>query len=163
MMAMDCNKLIGKADGLPWHISSDLKYFKRVTMGKPVIMGRVTFESIGKPLPGRSNIVITRNKVWGVSGVEVVRSLQEGLDVASEQGAEEAMVIGGASVCQLAMPYTERLYLTVIEHEFAGDTWLDSFDLNDWAIASTDPHDERAEGGYQFCYYVLDRRADSEK
>lgn len=159
IMAMDCNKLIGKTGGLPWHISSDLKYFKRVTMNKPIVMGRVTFDSIGKPLPGRTNIVITRDANWNEPGVVVAGSLQEGLNAAREQGAEEAMVIGGASICKLAMPVTERLYLTVIDHEFAGDTWLDSFDWNDWTIVSEDPHDERGDGGYQFCYYVLDRQA----
>ena len=158
VMAMDCNKLIGKAGGMPWHISSDLKYFKRITMDKPVVMGRVTFDSLGKPLSGRANIVITRDAAWSSPGVEVVGSLEEGLDAARKQGSDEVMVIGGASICQLAMPVTERLYLTVIEHEFTGDTWLNSFDWNDWTVVSTDPHDERDNGGYQFCYYVLDRR-----
>jgi dihydrofolate reductase len=158
IMAMDSNKLIGSAGGLPWRISSDLQYFKRVTMGKPVIMGRITFESIGKPLPGRTSIVVTRDRRWKYPGVVVVPSLQEGYRVAREEHAEEAMVIGGASLCQHAMPLTERLYLTVIEHEFAGDTWLDSFDWEDWSVVSEDPQDERDQGGYQFCYYVLDRR-----
>jgi len=158
IMAMDRNKLIGREGGLPWHISADLQYFKRVTMDKPIIMGRVTFESIGKPLPGRANIVVTRDASMVVAGVEVVGSLQEGLDVASSQGAQEAMVIGGASICKLAMPVTERLYLTLIDHEFTGDTWLNSFDWNDWSIVSTDPHDERGAGGYQYSYYILDRK-----
>jgi len=162
IMAMDSNKLIGKADGMPWHISSDLKYFRRLTTGKPVIMGRVTFDAIGKPLPERTNIVVTRNAEWSNPGVQVVSTLQQGFDVASTLGTEEVMVIGGASICKLAMPVTERLYLTVIEHEFTGDTWLDSFDWSDWTIVSTDPHDERSEGGFQFCYYVLDRRGDVE-
>ena len=109
MMAMDCNNLIGKADGMPWHISTDLKYFKRLTMGKPLIMGRVTFDSIGKPLPGRTSIVITRDASWSHPGAKVVGTLQEGFEVASTEAPEEVMVIGGASICQLAMPVTERL------------------------------------------------------
>lgn len=157
IMAMDRNRLIGERDGLPWHIPSDLQYFKRVTLHKPVIMGRVTFESIGRPLPGRSNLVITRNWTWSAPGVTVVSSLQEALNTARAEGAAESMIIGGASICQQAMPVTERLYLTVIDHEFSGDTWLDSFNWDDWTIVSTDPRDERDDSGYQFCYYVLDR------
>lgn len=158
ILAMDSNKLIGSEGGMPWHISSELQYFKRVTMGKPIIMGRITFESIGKALPGRTNIVVTRNEEWSEAGVSAVSSLQDGYGVASEEGAEEAMVIGGAALCQQAMPLTDRLYLTVIDHEFSGDTWLDSFDWGDWTVVSEDPQDEREQGGYQYCYYVLDRR-----
>ena len=161
MMAMDRNNLIGKDGGMPWHISSDMQYFKRITMAKPVIMGRVTFESLGKPLPGRNNIVISRNSDWNVAGVEVVGSLEDSFHSAGKHGAEEAMVIGGAAICKLAMPVVERLYLTVIEYEFSGDTWFDSFDWNDWNTVSSDLHDEREQGGYQFCYYVLDRVADN--
>jgi len=158
MMAMDRNKLIGKDGGMPWHISSDLQYFKRLTMGKPIIMGRVTFESLGKPLPGRKNIVITRDSTWKAAGAEIVGSLEDSFQMAAKHDAEEAMVIGGAAICKLAMPLVERLNLTVIEHEFSGDTWLDSFDWNDWHTVDSDPRDERDQGGYQFCYYVLDRK-----
>jgi dihydrofolate reductase len=157
IMAMDRNRLIGRDNGLPWHISSDLQYFKRLTMGKPMLMGRVTFESIGKPLPGRTSIVVTGDANWQHPGVLTASSLQQGMQQAADAGAAEVMVIGGASICQQAMPLVERLYLTVIEHEFEGDTWLDSFDWQDWQVISTDPHDERPEGGYQFSYYVLDR------
>ncbi len=160
MMAMDTRNLIGKEGGMPWHISSDLQYFKRVTMGKPVIMGRVTYDSIGRPLPGRANIVVTRNNQWSVDGVRTAASLHEAYDVARTQSAEEMMVIGGASLCQAAMPDTERLYLTVIDHEFPdGDTWLDSFNWQDWTVTSVDKHDETADGGYRFAYYVLDRKS----
>ena len=165
MMAMDRNKLIGKDGGMPWHISSDMGYFKRITMEKPIIMGRVTYESLGKPLPGRDNIVITRDRNWGAAEVEpgveaeveVVGSLEDSFEAARKHGAGEAIVIGGAAICKLAMPLTERLYLTVIEYEFSGDTWLDSFQWSDWKIVTSDPHDEREQGGYQFCYHVLER------
>ncbi|OED37167.1 hypothetical protein AB833_24820 [Chromatiales bacterium (ex Bugula neritina AB1)] len=159
MMAMDTNKLIGKQGGMPWHISTELKYFKKVTMGKPVIMGRVTHESIGRPLPGRVNIVVTRNQDWQVDGLETVASLDDAFAFARTCDAEEMMVIGGASLCAAAMPATERLYLTVIDHEFAdGDTWLNSFDWQEWSETSSESHDETADCGYRYTYYVLDRK-----
>ncbi len=160
VMAMDNNRLIGKDGGMPWHISADLQYFKRITMGKPVIMGRKTFDSIGKPLPGRQNIVITRNKDWSVSGVQVAESLQHALDLAASHSTEEVMVVGGASVCEAAMPLTDRLYLTVIDHEFQdGDTWLNSYQPDEWYEVSSESHDETPDGGLQYVYKVLERKA----
>jgi len=158
IMAMDTNRLIGKDGGMPWHISADLKYFKRITLGKPVIMGRKTFDSMGKPLPGRPNIVITRNEDWAVTGVQRASSLVQALQFAQEYQSDEMMVIGGASICQEAMPYIERLYLTVIDHEFSnGDTWLYSYQSEDWQEVSSEAHDETDDGGYRFTYSVLER------
>lgn len=158
VMAMDKNRLIGKGGDMPWHIPSDLKYFKRVTMGKPVIMGRKTFDSLGKPLPGRPNIVVTRNKDWSVEGVQVASSLEEAFDLAKEHSTEEIMVVGGASLCAQAMPSTDRLFLTIIDHEFeGGDTWLKSYEADEWHEVSREEHDESGEGGYRYTYYVLER------
>lgn len=160
MMAMDANRLIGKNGGLPWHISADLKYFKRVTMGKPIIMGRKTFDSIGKPLPGRPNIVITRNENFRADGVEIAKSLEESFLLARQHEADEMMVIGGAGICLEAMPHTQRLYLTVIDHEFeGGDTWLQSYQSDEWHEVSAEAHDETTDGGYRFVYSVLERKA----
>ena len=158
IMAMDTNRLIGKDGGMPWHISADLKYFKRITMGKPVIMGRKTFDSMGKALPGRPNIVITRNKDWAAAEVQVASALEQALQFAQEHQSDEMMVIGGASICQEAMQYVERLYLTVIEHEFSGgDTWLKSYRAEDWHEISREAHDETKDGGYRFTYRVLEK------
>ena len=157
IMAMDTNRLIGKDGSMPWHISAELKYFKRITMGKPVIMGRKTFDSLGKPLPGRPNIVITRNEDWAVTGVQRASSLEQAIQFAREHQSDELMVIGGASVCQEAMPFIERLYLTVIDHEFSdGDTWLQSYQSEDWQEVSSEAHDETSDGGYRFTYRVLE-------
>ncbi len=155
MMAMDRNKLVGRDGDLPWKISSDMQYFKRMTMGKPMIMGRVTFESLGGVLPGRPHIVITRDCNWQHDGVEVVHSLKDAVSVAGRHDADEIMIIGGASVCEEAMPLVQQLYLTVIDHEFTGDRWLESFDWQQWQVESEDVHDETGEGGYRFTYYVL--------
>lgn len=161
MMAMDKNQLIGKGGGLPWHIPGELAYFKRVTMGKPVIMGRNTYESIGKPLPGRTNIVVTRNSHWVCDGVVVVDSLDAaisaGLLAVQQQPANELMIIGGAALCRDAMPLTQRLYLTVVDQEFSGDTWLDCFSWDQWITIAEDVQDPQSTGGYPVTYWVLEK------
>jgi dihydrofolate reductase len=161
MMAMDRNRLIGRDGQLPWHIPGELSYFKSVTMGKPVVMGRRTFDSIGKPLPGRPNIVVTRNGDWAVEGVHVAAGLDEALFMARalavEATSQELMIIGGASLCSAAMPVTQRLYLTVVDHEFEGDTWLDSFHWKDWRVVSEDVRDPTTTGGLPVTYWVLEK------
>jgi len=135
ILAMDKNKLIGKEGGMPWHIPGEMAYFKEVTMGKPIIMGRKTYDSIGRPLPGRANIVVTRNTKWSADGVVVVGSLKEAIDLAAQladAAVEEVMIIGGANLCREAMPITERVYLTYIDHAYEGDTYFDSFNWSDW-------------------------------
>lgn len=172
MLAMDKNKLIGKDGGMPWHIPGEMAYFKEVTMGKPVIMGRITFDSIGKPLPGRPNFVVTRNADWTADGVQVCVSLDKAIEGAkqfykerdtnaAESGAVieptapyEVMVIGGAGLCREAMPKTQRVYLTYIDHEYDGDIWFDSFDWGDWQTCSKR---ELEHDGLAFSYLVLER------
>lgn len=164
MLAMDRNKLIGSAGGLPWSIPGELAYFKSVTMGKPVIMGRKTYESMGRPLPGRTNIVVTRNPDWAVDGVITTDSLSQALVIAhdvaqqSATAAEELMIIGGAGLCREAMPLTQRFYLTLVDHAFEGDTWLDSFDWDDWQEVSRETRDPATTGGLDVSYLVLARR-----
>jgi len=136
VMAMDRNRLIGKENGMPWHIPGEQAYFKAITLGKPVIMGRKTHESIGRPLPGRQNIVVTRNPSWRGDGVDAVLSLEAAIELANKAGTDEVMVIGGAGLCELAIPFTDRLYLTVIDAEYEGDTWLNSYKADEWVEAS---------------------------
>lgn len=163
MMAMDKNRVIGNKGSLPWHVPGELAYFKSVTMGKPVIMGRKTFDSIGKPLPGRPNIVITRNPDWQHDGVHVVHDLQQSIELGeslcnqAEIAAAEMVMIGGAALCHDAMPLTQRLYLTVIDHAFDGDTWLTSFDWNHWQVVSEDVQDPASTGGLAVTYWVLEK------
>ncbi|WP_439134606.1 dihydrofolate reductase [Pseudomaricurvus sp.] len=118
------NRVIGLDNKMPWHLPEDLQYFKRVTLGKPIIMGRKTFESIGRPLPGRTNIVITRQKDWQADGVEVVSSLEVAIERAAEESPEEVMVIGGAQIYEAGLPLADRVYLTQIHQTFEGDTWF---------------------------------------
>ena len=128
--AMDRNRLIGNDNQLPWHLPADFAYFKSVTMGKPIIMGRKTYESIGKPLPGRSNIVLTRNPDIKFEGVECVDSFAEALALVAD--AEEVMVIGGSTIYEMLLPQVNRLYFTYVDAEFEGDAWFPEFDNNQW-------------------------------
>lgn len=133
--AVDRNWAIGGDNKLLWHIPEDLKRFKRVTMGKPIIMGRKTFESIGRPLPGRENVVITRNPDWSHQGVTVVSSLKAAYDHLTS--ADELMIIGGGEIYRLALADTDTLYLTqvdlAVDH---ADTWFPEVDLSHWQVIS---------------------------
>lgn len=128
--AMDNNRVIGKDNGLPWHLPEDMKRFKRRTMGKPVIMGRKTFVSIGGPLPGRTNTVLCRTPWPHEDSVRFVQSLEEALSLYYD--ANEVMIIGGAQVYEQAIPIADRMYLTEIDAEYEGDTWFPEFDKDEW-------------------------------
>ncbi|MEM9313464.1 MAG: dihydrofolate reductase [Pseudomonadota bacterium] len=138
------NDVIGRDDALPWDLPADLAYFRRRTMGKPILMGRRTFESIGRPLPGRSNIVITRNENYEAEGVRVVASLEAALELAEQialiDGSEEMMVIGGAEIYALAMPRLDVLYLTRVHAEPPGDAWLPEIDWDSWEERERQEH-----------------------
>ena len=135
IVAMGTNRCIGIENALPWYLPEDLKHFKATTLGKPVLMGRKTYESIGKPLPGRTNIVITRNASWSAPGVRVVSNLERGIEMAKAQaeisGHDEAMVIGGAEIYTQAMPQLDRLYLTEVDAAPAGDAFFPELE-GDW-------------------------------
>ncbi|MBT4934358.1 MAG: dihydrofolate reductase [Rhodospirillaceae bacterium] len=137
--ALGENRVIGKDGGLPWHIPGDLKLFKQTTMGKPIIMGRKTWESLGRPLPGRTNIVITRKPAYRADGAEVAGDLAQALAVAGQQEGEEVMVIGGAEIYRLALPKADRLYLTEVALSPQGDALFPDFDQADWREISRQP------------------------
>ena len=127
---MDKNRLIGQGNQLPWRLPADLKHFRRHTLGKPVLMGRKTHESIGKRLPKRTNIILTSDHDYQATGCIVAHSIEEAMDTAS--GSKEIMVIGGASIYELFLPKADRLYLTCIHDCFEGDVYFPAFDLADW-------------------------------
>lgn len=136
IVAVSQNNVIGRDNQLPWHLPEDLKYFKSVTMGKPILMGRKTFDSIGRPLPGRTNIVITRNSQWAAPGAVVVTDIQAAL-AAAEKACEaaavnEIMVIGGAQIYQNFLPFADRLYLTKVEAQVEGDAFFPRVDAAQW-------------------------------
>lgn len=122
IVAVAKNGVIGSENQIPWHLPNDLRFFKKQTSGHHVIMGRVTFKSLGKPLPNRTNIVITRNPYFLAEGVVVVNSIEEALRLAKTNGETEAFIIGGASIYEAAMPYVDRMYITEVDLEPEGDT-----------------------------------------
>lgn len=149
IVAMAENRCIGIENRLPWHLPEDLKFFKKTTLGKPIIMGRKTFDSIGKPLPGRTNIVVTRNEAWQHEAVKVVNTLEaaikEARHVCEENGIDEAVIIGGEQIYHLALDYVNCLYITRIKAVVEGDAFFPEFDQSKWRIADKIEHfsDER--------------------
>jgi dihydrofolate reductase len=133
IVAMGQNRAIGVNGGLPWRLPADLAHFKRLTMGHHIVMGRKTYESIGRPLPGRTSVVITRQADYKADGCFVVHSLDEALHLARERGEQEAFVIGGAEIYRAALPIADRIYLTEVEASPAADTFLPAFDPAAWA------------------------------
>ena len=155
--AMSENRVIGRDNGLPWHLSEDLKYFRRTTMGNCMIMGRNTWESIGRALPGRTSIVITSNAEYQAEGAEVVGSLQQAIEraeaVSKETDSMQAFVIGGAALYQAALPLADRLHLTRVHAQVEGDTILHEFDESNWKETSREQykHDESNQYDYSIC------------
>jgi dihydrofolate reductase len=129
---MAANRVIGRDGGMPWHIPADLRHFKAVTMGKPVIMGRKTFQSIGRPLPGRTNIVVTRDGSFAPPGVTVVDSVDGALAVADAVASDEVMIIGGGEIYAGTLPLADRLYLTEIQMAPPGDVVFPEIDMAQW-------------------------------
>ncbi|WP_439515309.1 type 3 dihydrofolate reductase [Oceanibaculum nanhaiense] len=159
--ALARNRVIGQGNGLPWRLPGDLKFFKATTLGKPVVMGRKTFQSIGRPLPGRPNIVVTRDPGFTAEGVHVVRDIDTALDLAAtlarETGAEEVMVIGGAEIYAQALPRLDRLYLTEIDAEIAGDAYFPEIEPRAWREADrSNPVLDEA-SGLSYCFITLHR------
>jgi dihydrofolate reductase len=164
VVAMARNRVIGRDGGLPWHISADLRRFKRITLGKPVIMGRKTFESIGRPLPGRRNIVVTRDRNYPEEGIVVVADLEVALQAAASfnrsSGESEIMVIGGGEIYRQALPFATRVYLTEVAAEPDGDAFFPVLAASDWREVEREDHDGKEEGAdHPYSFVVLERRA----
>lgn len=148
--------VIGKDGDIPWYLSADLKYFKRTTLNHHIIMGRKTFDSIGRPLPKRTNIILTRNPFFIASNCITVNSLQEALQIAADNGEEEAFIIGGGAIYAQAMPLLHRIYFTAVDLEVEdGDTFFPELDPEQWRLQSSEHHlpDERNEHAYTFKVY----------
>ena len=162
IVAMAENHVIGCNNQMPWHLPGDLQYFKRVTLGKPVIMGRKTFESIGRPLAGRSNILITRNTDFQAEGVRIVHDLASacelGGQIAIADGEEEVMVIGGAEIYRQALPQADRLYLTRIHAEIEGDAWFPTFAESEWLETARETHRAAGSNPFDYSFTVLQRK-----
>jgi len=155
--AMAANRVIGRDNALPWRLSADLKRFKALTMGHPVLMGRKTHESIGKPLPGRRNLVITRNRAYAAPGCEVVHSLDQALAACAD--AQHVYVIGGAELYREALALAQSLELTEIHAEFEGDAWFPQIDPGQWREAAREVHAGGADVPYRYDFVRYERVA----
>lgn len=154
--AMDRQRVIGIENRLPWYLPADLKRFKQITLGKPVIMGRNTYESIGRSLPGRRNIIVTRTVGYAPAGCEIAGSLADALQQAG--AASEVMLIGGASLYQQALPQVQRMYLTMIDADYPGDAWFPAYAETDWNVCAVE-HIEKSETfAHAYRFMTLERR-----
>lgn len=158
IVAADENNLIGKDNQLPWHLPSDMKYFKNQTWGMTVIMGRKSLDSLGKPLQGRTNIVVTRNKEWKHEGVRVAHSVDEAVEIAKKTGAKEIFIIGGAQIFKEAMPIVDRIYLTRIHHKFEGDAYFPEISASEWSMVKNRFCDVDEKNKYQHSFQVWERK-----
>ncbi|MFT8209679.1 MAG: type 3 dihydrofolate reductase [Symbiopectobacterium sp.] len=153
--ALAVDRVIGMENAMPWHLPADLAWFKRQTLNKPIIMGRNTFRSIGQPLPGRKNIVVSRHP-GDDERVTWVATLEAALEAAA--GAEEVMVIGGGSIYQQMLPRASRLYLTHIDAEVEGDTHFPEYEPDAWSSVFSEFHDADEENSHSYCFEILERR-----
>jgi dihydrofolate reductase len=154
------NQVIGKDNQLLWHLPNDLKFFKNLTWGFPVIMGRKTFESVNKPLPGRTNIVITRQTDWQRSGVDVVATLEEAILRAQRLHVKQAFIIGGGEVYRQSLDQIHEVYLTRVAVELQGDTWYPALDASSWILASEESFPADAKHMYAYAFQHWARHPD---
>jgi dihydrofolate reductase len=155
--AMADNRVIGHENRLPWHLPADLQHFKAITLGKPVLMGRKTWESLGRPLPGRTNIVITRDAGYVAEGCVVAHSLEEAVRAAGE--AAEIMVIGGAQLYRQALPLADTIYLTLVHAEFQGDTRFPDWQPKEWRETARIDHAADDRNPHAYSFITLERQA----
>lgn len=159
--AMSENRIIGYKGQIPWRLSADLKRFKELTMGHPVIMGRKTFESIGKALPGRTNIVLSRSPEFNPPGCATVPSLREALDLTKDAG--EVFIIGGESLYKQTLPLAQKIYLTLVHAKFEGDAFFPIFSEGDWSLASSEVHQKDEKNPYDYTYLTYERQGGAEE
>jgi dihydrofolate reductase len=158
LVAASENNVIGKDNQLPWHLPNDLKYFKNLTWGMPILMGRKTFDSIGKPLPGRKSIVITRNGDWRHDGVDVVHSIEEATQKAESYGVKEIFVIGGAEIFKTSLSTANRVYLTRIHQDFDGDVYFPEVSDKEWELTTSRFCKADEKNIYDHTYQVWNRK-----
>ncbi len=156
MWAMDENRVIGNNNALPWHLPEDLKFFKKTTMGFPIAMGRKTWDSIGRPLPGRENIVLTQNPSFTSEGCTVLNSVEE-LVQYSQKNEKDIFVIGGAEIFKLVLPFANRLYITKIHAQFKGDTHFPELNMSDWTLISKEKGLQDEKNPYEYYFEIYER------
>lgn len=158
LAAMASNRVIGRNNALPWRLPADLKRFKALTMGQIIVMGRKTYESIGRPLPGRINIIVTRQPDLSVAGVTVTRSVEEALTACLIHPDKEIFIIGGAELYQQTLKHCQRLYLTEVQKAFEGDAFFPEFDRSDWHEIVREKHVQEEGEKLEYHFVVLERK-----
>jgi len=163
LVAMAKNRVIGRNNQLPWHLPADLKHFKLLTMGQIIVMGRKTYESIGRPLPGRENIIITRQSGYEVPGATVVNSLQDALSICEESSTtnNESFIIGGEKLYRQTLDICQRMYITEIQSDFEGDTVFPEFDRSNWEEIQRDKHISVNGAQIEYHFVILERKNDA--
>ena len=159
IVAMDEKGAIGRDNRLPWHLSDDLKRFKATTIGHHIVMGRKTYESIGKPLPGRTNIVVTRNPAYQAEGCRIAHSLEGALEIARENGEEEVFVTGGRELFAQALDIADRIYLTRVHADVPANVYFPDFDETNWSEKDSFHHEADEKNEHAFTVKLLERRA----
>jgi dihydrofolate reductase len=159
IVAMASNRAIGLNNQMPWHLSADLKRFKKITMGSPILMGRKTFESIGRPLPGRMNLVLTRNPAYAPEGCVVVHDLETAIWTGC-RAHREVFVIGGADLYEALLPRAETIYLTEISKAFPGDTFFPELALSEWVEVEREEVEDDMDAGFSYSFLRLDRKTE---
>jgi dihydrofolate reductase len=158
--ALATNNVIGRNNQVPWCLPTDLRRFKALTMGHHLILGRRTYDSVGRPLPGRTNVVITRREDWTAEGVTVVHSLEDALRVAAEAGETEAYIAGGAEIYELAIHRADRMQLTRVHAEVEGDTWFPEFDdVSEWKLVDSEHYEADEKNEFPFSFLTYERAA----
>lgn len=159
VVAMADNRVIGRDNAIPWHLPDDMKHFRDVTVARPIIMGRKTFESIGRALPDRRNIVISRQEDYEALGCDVVHSLEEAIELAEKDGTEEIVIIGGAQIYENSLSLADRLYLTIVHGDFDGDAYYPEILEERWREVDREEHPADDKHAYAFTFVTYDRRS----
>ncbi|MFK7808130.1 MAG: dihydrofolate reductase [Saprospiraceae bacterium] len=152
------NNVIGINNGIPWYLPADLKYFKRTTLNHHIIMGRKSYESIGRPLPKRTNVIVTRDPFYAASNCLITHSVEEALKLALDNNEDEAFIIGGGEIYKLAMPFVNRLYLTEVDLEVEGAVYFPEIDLSEWELISEESHEPDEKNEMAYTFKVLERK-----
>ncbi len=158
IVAVAKNNVIGKDNDIPWYLPADLKYFKKITTGHHIVMGRKCYESIGRPLPKRTNVVVTRNPFFIATGCLITHNVAEAVQLAEANGEEEVFIIGGGQIYEIALPHVDRIYLTEVNLEVDGDIFFPEIDLQNWKLIKETNHKADEKNEYDYTFKVLQRK-----
>lgn len=158
IVAMNPDGLIGDQNKIPWHLPADLKYFKKITLGHHILMGRKCFDSIGKSLPGRKNIVVTKNPTFIVTDCIITNSIEEGILIAQQNKEEEMFILGGGEIYRQSMHLVNKLYLTMVQFNGSGDVFFPQIDYNEWSLISDEKHTSDDKNNYDYSFLIYKRK-----